>query len=198
MHSFLALGDSYTIGENVDAPSRWPAQLARALRAMRVDVDDPEIVARTGWTTDELAAGIDAAAPAGSYALVTLMVGVNDQYRGRDAEQYRGAFASLLGRSVAFAGGEPGRVLVLSIPDWGVTPFAAGQDRARVARTIDGFNAIARAVTIGAASRWVDVTPASREARANWVGSDGLHPTEAQYARWVEIALDDAAAALRG
>jgi lysophospholipase L1-like esterase len=194
---FLALGDSYTIGEKVDAPSRWPVQLAGALRAMHIDVDDPEIVARTGWTTDELAAGIDAAAPTGPYALVSLLVGVNDQYRGRDAERYRASFGSLLERSVGFAGGAPGRVLVLSIPDWGVTPFAAGRDRARIAKEIDGFNAIGRDAALGVAARWVDVTPASREARENWVGSDGLHPTTTQYARWVEIALDDAAAALR-
>jgi lysophospholipase L1-like esterase len=193
---FLALGDSYTIGENVDAPARWPVQLAAALRAMRIDVDDPEIVAQTGWTTNELAAGIDAAAPTGPYALVSLLVGVNDQYRGRDAEQYRAAFAALLARAVGFAGGAPGRVLALSIPDWGVTPFATGRDRTRIAVEIDRFNAIGRTAALGVAARWVDVTPVSREERENWVGSDGLHPTAAQYARWVEIALPAAADAL--
>ncbi len=171
-------------------------QLARALRAMRIDVDDPEIVARTGWTTDELAAGIDAAAPVGPYALVSLLVGVNDQYRARDAEQYRAAFASLVARAVGFAGGAPGRVLVLSIPDWGVTAFATGNDRARIAHEIDLFNAIGRTAALRVAARWVDVTPASREMRENWVGTDGLHPTATQYARWAEIALDHAMAAL--
>jgi lysophospholipase L1-like esterase len=193
---FLALGDSYTIGEKVDAPARWPVQLVMALRAMRIDVDDPQIVARTGWTTDELAAGVDAVAPIGPYALVSLMVGVNDQYRGRDAEQYRTAFASLLARSIGFAGGVPGRVLVLSIPDWGATPFAAERDRTRIAKEIDCFNAIGRAAALGVAARWVDVTTASREVREDWVGSDGLHPSATQYARWVEIALHPAAAAL--
>ena len=127
---FLALGDSYTIGETVDSAGRFPVQLARALRARKLNVADPEIVARTGWTTDELAAGIEIAAPAGPYSLVSLLIGVNNQYRGRDAEKYRAEFKSLVARAVEFAAGKPSRVLVLSIPDWGVTPFAAG----RVAR----------------------------------------------------------------
>lgn len=194
---FLALGDSYTIGEKVDSASRWPVQLARALRARGITVGDPEIIARTGWTTDELAAGIESAAPAGPYALVTLLIGVNNQYRGRDAEQYRAEFRSLLARAVAFAGGNASHVVVLSIPDWGVTPFAAGRDRAKIAGEIDHFNAIARAETLAAGARWVDVTPASREEHPGWTTADGLHPSAAQYASWVALALDPAAAALR-
>src|SRR5258708_29466648 len=125
---FLALGDSYTIGENVDSAARWPVQLAKALRARKLNVSDPEIIARTGWRTDELAGGIEIAAPAGPYALVSLLIGVNNQYRGRDPEKYRAEFKSLVAQAVAFAGGKPSRVVVLSIPDWGVTPFASGRD----------------------------------------------------------------------
>jgi lysophospholipase L1-like esterase len=194
---FLALGDSYTIGEKVDSAGRWPVQLARALRARKLNVGDPEIVARTGWTTDELAAGMEIAAPAGPYSLVSLLIGVNNQYRGRDPEQYRAEFKSLLARAVEFAGGNASRVIVLSIPDWGVTPFATGRDRAKIAGEIDRFNAIGRAEVLGGGARWVDVTPASREEHAGWVGADGLHPTAAQYARWAELALDAAAAALK-
>lgn len=194
---FLALGDSYTIGEKVDSASRWPVQLAGALRARGIDVADPEIVARTGWTTDELAAGIEAAAPGGPYSLVSLLIGVNNQYRGRDSEQYRAEFRSLLAQAIEFAGGKAGHVLVLSIPDWGVSPFAAGRDRAKIAGEIDHFNVIARAETIDAGAAWVDVTPASREQHAGWFGPDGLHPTAAQYARWVALALDAAARALK-
>ncbi len=194
---FLALGDSYTIGENVDSASRWPVQLAKALRARKLNVGDPEIIARTGWTTDELAAGIEIAAPGGPYPLVSLLIGVNNQYRGRDAEKYRAEFKALLAQSVAFAGGKASRVIVLSIPDWGVTPFAAGRDRAKIAVDIDRFNAVGRAETLVAGAHWVDVTPTSREPHGNWTGSDGLHPAAAQYARWVELALDAAIAALK-
>src|ERR1035437_2084509 len=194
---FLALGDSYTIGETVDSAGRFPVQLARALRARKLKVGDPEIVARTGWTTDELAAGIEIAAPAGPYALVSLAIGVNNQYRGRDAERYRAEFKSLVARAVEFAGGKPSSVIVLSIPDWGVTPFAAGRDRAKIALEIDRFNAVGRAETLAAGAHWVDVTPASREEHPGWVAADGLHPTASQYARWVELALDAAVAALK-
>lgn len=194
---FLALGDSYTIGEKVDSAGRWPVQLAKALRGRKLSVGDPEIVARTGWTTDELAADIEIAAPGGPYSLVSLLIGVNNQYRGRDAEKYRAEFKSLLAQAVEFAGGKASRVIVLSIPDWSVTPFAAGRDRAKIASEIDHFNAIGLAETLAAGAHWVDVTPVSREEHAGWVGADGLHPTAAQYARWVELALDAAAAALK-
>lgn len=194
---YLALGDSYTIGEKVDSAGRFPVQLARALRSRKLNVADPEIVARTGWTTDELAAGIEIAAPEGPYSLVSLLIGVNNQYRGRDAERYRAEFRSLLARAVEFAGGKPSRVIVFSIPDWGATPFAAGKDRVRIGVEIDRFNAIARAESLAAGAHWVDVTPSSREEHTGWVATDGLHPTAVQYARWVELALDAAIAALK-
>jgi lysophospholipase L1-like esterase len=194
---FLALGDSYTIGEKVDSAGRWPVQLAKALRARKVNVGDPEIVARTGWTTDELAAGILAASPSGPYGLVSLLIGVNNQYRGRDAEKYRAELKSLLAQAVEFAGGRASHVIVLSIPDWGVTPFATGRDRAKIGGEIDRFNAIGRTETLAAGAHWVDVTPVSREEHPGWTGADGLHPTAAQYARWVELAVDTAATALK-
>jgi lysophospholipase L1-like esterase len=194
---FLALGDSYTIGEKVDSADRWPVQLARMLRAQKVAVADPQIVARTGWTTDELAAGISVAAPAGPYALVTLLIGVNNQFRGRDPERYRAEFAALLAQAVAFAGGMAQRVVVLSIPDWGVTPFAAGRDLAKIGSEIDRFNAISREESRRMGAAYVDVTPSSREVREGWTAADGLHPSPAQYARWAALALGPAGAALR-
>jgi lysophospholipase L1-like esterase len=196
---YLALGDSYTIGEGVAPAERWPHQLAARLRAGGVPLQDPETVAVTGWTADELAAGIDAAEAegrvAGRYALVSLLVGVNDQYRGRDVAAYRQAFRALLARAVAFAGGAPQRVLVLSIPDWGVTPFAEGRDRAQIAREIDAFNRVNRAETEARGARYVDVTPRSR-AQGAQVVEDGLHPSGAAYAAWAEAALPEARAAL--
>src|SRR5439155_11440405 len=140
-----ALGDSYTIGEAVRPEESWPARLAALLRVRGLRVADPTIVARTGWTTDELARGIDAAAPTGSYDIVTLLIGVNNQFHGRGASEYGEQFRALLDRAIRFAGGRGSCVIVLSIPDWGVTPFAAGRDRARIATEIDAFNAMNKA-----------------------------------------------------
>ncbi|WP_267118297.1 GDSL-type esterase/lipase family protein, partial [Xanthomonas sacchari] len=117
---YLALGDSYTIGEGVDAEGRWPMQLAAALRRDGIALADPQIVATTGWTTDELDAGIDTAAPQGPFHLVTLLIGVNNQYRGYPLDDYRAQFDALLQRAIGFADARPQRVLAVSIPDWGV------------------------------------------------------------------------------
>jgi lysophospholipase L1-like esterase len=203
---YLALGDSYTIGEGVDAEARWPAVLAARLRSEGTALGQPTIIATTGWTTDELDAAIDDAERAGTvsgnYDLVTLLIGVNNQYRGRDAEEYRTEFRSLLARAIAFAGARPDAVVVLSIPDWGVTAFAqdaAASDPRRagpvVAREIDAYNAVAREEVRRAGARWVDVTALSR-AHPDELTSDGLHPSAAQYARWAEAALPDARAAV--
>jgi lysophospholipase L1-like esterase len=197
---FLALGDSYTIGEGVAPAERWPVRLAAALRAGGQVVAEPHIIARTGWTTDELAQAI-AASPVGSdHDLVSLLIGVNDQYRGRPVSEYPERFRSLLRQAIGFAGGRPARVLVLSIPDWGVTPFASGRDRARIAAEIDAYNAVNRAESVAAGARWVDVTAVSREAAADrtLLAPDGLHPSAAMYARWVDLVVPQARAALAG
>jgi lysophospholipase L1-like esterase len=196
---FLALGDSYTIGESVPPADRWPVQLAARLRGGGLPVDDPLIIATTGWTTDELMAGIDQANPGGAYDLVSLLIGVNNQYRGRDPEEYRQQFMALLNRAIAFAGGSPSRVIVLSIPDWGVTPFAAGRDRVEVARAIDRFNAINREEAARLGANYVDVTPISRRAADDpaLIAEDGLHPSGKMYADWAELAFPVAREALK-
>lgn len=195
---FLALGDSYTIGEAVAPAERWPVQLAARLRERGQPIADPQIIARTGWTTDELDAAIDAAEPQGPYQLVALLIGVNNQYRGRPAGEYRGQFRALLARAIGFAGGRPEHVLVLAIPDWGVTPFAEGRDRARIAAELDAFNAINRAEADQAGARYVDTTAVSRMAAgdATLTAGDGLHPSGRLYAAWAELALPEAIAAL--
>lgn len=190
---YLALGDSYTIGEGVDAAQRWPAQLARELRAGGVDIGEPRIIATTGWTTDELAAAIAAAQPLGHFDLVTLGIGVNDQYRGRSVAEYRAQLTSLLDTATALAGGRADRLLMLSIPDWGVTRFARaeGHDAGVVRREIDAFNREAQMMCDARRIAFVDITPASRDggdADAMLV-HDGLHPSGAMYARWVDAAL---------
>lgn len=197
---FLALGDSYTIGESVGEAERWPIQLARLLREQGTAIGEPRIVARTGWTVRELGLGIDAARPEGTYELVTLLIGVNDQYRGGSPETYRSDFAAMLRRAIGFAGGRADRVVVLSIPDWGVTPFAAerGRSRSTIAAEIDLFNRINREETAKAGARYVDVTPVSREAAGDrtLIAPDGLHPAGAMYAAWARLALPEAKAAL--
>ncbi|KAF1694919.1 SGNH/GDSL hydrolase family protein [Pseudoxanthomonas koreensis] len=204
--AFLALGDSYTIGEGVDPDGRWPVLLAALLRAEGIAIGAPRIIATTGWTTDELDAGIDAAqaqAPLpADHALASLLVGVNNQYRGRPLDEFRAQFAALLQRATAFAGGQASRVLVLAIPDWGVTPFAAaqGRDPALVAMQIDGFNAVCCEEAARAGAHWVDTAAVSRArgGEARMLADDGLHPSAAMYALWAALALPAARQALRG
>lgn len=198
MARFLALGDSYTIGESVDPGERWPVQLAGMLRKRGIAVAEPEIVATTGWSTDELAAAVAEHKPHGPFELVSLLIGVNNQYRGRPLEEYRQQFRGLLDQAIAFAGHEPGRVLVLSIPDWGVTPFAEGRDREQIAREIDAFNRVNREAAAGSGARYVNVTRVSRMAASDpgLVAGDGLHPSGQMYSAWAELVLPEALAAL--
>lgn len=197
---FLALGDSYTVGEGVAASESWPQQLVAALRAQGVAIAEPDVLARTGWTTDELAAAMDAHAFHPTYALVTLLIGVNDQYRGRDAENYRAEFRTLLQRAIALAGADPRRVVVVSIPDWGVSRFGAESGRDRIAREIDAFNAAAAQISAALHARYVDVTAISRDRgdAADMFAADGLHPSAAMYTRWTVAIVPTAQAALQG
>jgi len=190
---FLALGDSYTIGEGVEATGRWPNQLAA-----RLGLDAPEIVAQTGWTTDELGAAMDAHAFHAPYALVTLLIGVNNQYRGRDLASYRGEFTQLLQRAIELAGDNPRHVVVVSIPDWGITPFARGRDARAIAREIDAYNAANREIAANSHAHYADVTGISRDRgeREDMLVSDGLHPSAAMYTRWLDAILPATQAAL--
>ena len=191
--TYLALGDSYTIGESVPEAGRWPMQLAAALRDRSVAIADPRIIATTGWTTDELSAAIDAAEPLGTFDLVSLLIGVNNQYRGRSVDAYRDEFDALLARATGFANGRADRVLVLSIPDWGVTPFAiqSGRDRIRIADELDACNAAARDACAARGIAFVDITPASRAlgGAPEMLADDGLHPSAAMYVEWMRLAL---------
>ena len=198
--SYLALGDSYTIGEGVEERGRWPMQLARGLRDAGIAIADPRIIATTGWTTDELAAAMDAAEPLGEWDFVSLLIGVNNQYRGRDVDDYLGEFTRLLQRAIALANARADRVLVLSIPDWGVTPFARneGRDLQQIADELDAYNAAAREVCVAHGVAFVDITGISRDGgdAADMLVEDGLHPSSLMYSRWTEAALPNAMALL--
>jgi lysophospholipase L1-like esterase len=190
---YLALGDSYTIGESVAEAERWPNQLATALSSQGLTTE-VTVIARTGWTTDELWQGIQAGEIEPPYDLVSLLIGVNNQYRGYDVNEYREQFIFLLNKSIEYAGGNPSRVIVLSIPDWGVTPFAEGRDRATIAREIDEFNSVSREESERAGVHYFDITPVSRGAADEpaLTAEDGLHPSGKMYTMWAEMVLPQA------
>ncbi len=188
-YRYLALGDSYTIGESVTEEERWPNQLAALVNSSKeIDVT---IVARTGWTTSELWQGIQAANPQGTYDMVSLLIGVNNQYRGYDMDEYRDEFKFLLEKAIEYAGGKPEHVIVLSIPDWGVTPFATGRDRGQISSEINTFNQINLEESQKAGIHYVDITPVSREAvyNSSLIAGDGLHPSGKMYAEWAKQVL---------
>lgn len=195
---YLALGDSYTIGESVPESERWPVQLAALLLQQGIEIEPPQIIAKTGWTTDELAAAIDAANPQGPFDLVSLLIGVNNQYRGRDQDEYRVQFAALLDRAIGLAGGDPANVIVVSIPDWSVTPFASERHPEQISAEIDAFNAINFAETKRRGAHYVDVMPFSRTALddPSLIAGDGLHPSGKMYAEWARLTLPEVLAAL--
>ena len=191
--SFLALGDSYTIGEGVPEAGRWPVQLAAALREEGIALADPRIIATTGWTTDELASAMDVEEPLGRWDFVSLLIGVNNQYRGRSAGDYRAEFHELLRRAIRLAGDRSDRVLVLSIPDWGVTPFVKTTTALpqTIAIELDAYNPAAQVVCEAHGVTFVDITPVSRErgGEAEMLAGDGLHPSAAMYELWTALAL---------
>lgn len=191
---YLALGDSYTIGESVAVDERWPVQLVAAMRAQGLAIADPEIIAKTGWTTAELAEGIAQAQPQGPYDLVSLLIGVNNQYRGLSQDAYRDEFVGLLETAVTLANNNPNRVFAVSIPDWGVTPFGQRRDFQGVSAAIDAFNAINRAETESRGIVYIDITPNSRQAinERTLIADDGLHPSGEMYRQWVELILPTA------
>ncbi len=190
---YLALGDSYTIGESIDPAMRYPVQIADSLTERGWYVEAPQIIAVTGWTTADLKAGIRAANPQGPYDLVSLLIGVNNQYRGLDINIYRKEFGELIDQSIRFAGNDTSRVIVFSIPDWGVTPFASGRDREKIAREIDQYNAVKEEITFSRGVVWVDVTAVSRLAETDLtlIAGDGLHPSGKMYTEWVRLALPE-------
>ena len=195
--SYLALGDSYTIGEGVELSDRYPMQLVQEWnRTAKKPFASPLIIAKTGWTVDELEAGVQATPTAAEgYDLVTLLIGVNNQYRGRSVESFAVDFEKMLQRAISFARGKKKRVVVLSIPDWGVTPFAIskGVDPAQVAAGIDAYNETKKAICAKNGVKFIDITSEYRIAGAlpEGVVEDQLHPSKLIYKKWMDKLLID-------
>jgi len=186
MFTYLALGDSYTIGEQVPVKENFPHQAVRLLQEQQVEVAQPVIIAVTGWTTDELANAIREHNLNETFSFVTLLIGVNNQYRGRSTEDYKPQFIQLLETAIGYAGGHASRVFVLSIPDWGVTPFAEGRDRAQIGQDIDAYNAANKEITTAYKSHYVEITDSTRTNGVDkeYLAEDGLHPSGKEYAVW--------------
>jgi lysophospholipase L1-like esterase len=190
--TYLALGDSYTIGESVEESERYPVQIKDLINedsAAAYGMSDPLIIATTGWTTDELQNGIEKADIAGStYDYVSLLIGVNNQYRGYPIDQYIKEFEELLVAALAFAANDSNSLVVISIPDYGVTPFGLRGDKEKIARELDEYNRIAQEIATRYGVDFLNITEISREAENNpdLVATDQLHPSGLQYKRWVD------------
>lgn len=190
-YTWLALGDSYTIGESVSEGERFPAQTISLLKKDSFNFSTLKYIATTGWTTVDLLNAIAAQNPKGSYDVVSLLIGVNDQYQHMDTAGYRIHFTQCLQNAIALAGNRTDHVFVLSIPDYSVTPFAANSDTAQIRKELDAFNAINKEITLSYKISYTDITPFTREAKTNasLIAGDGLHPSGKEYAKWAEALV---------
>ncbi len=191
-YSLLFLGDSYTIGEGVDLHKSFPYQVVQLLRKKGLNVSAPEIIAKTGWTTDDLSSAIGKHFFLPKYDFVSLLIGVNNQYRGRSVEEYKTEFENLLKQAISFAHGKKDHVVVLSIPDYSTTPFAGSMETGRIAREIDLYNSVNKALSVQYKVKYVDVTQATGKLinDASLLTADELHPSEKEYQYWAEMIVD--------
>lgn len=189
---FLALGDSYTIGESVPVNSRWPNQLIDSLNQRGLDGLEPSIIATTGWRTDQLKTAISKAKLKHTFSLVSLLIGVNNFYQGRSAADYTHEFEELLVTAIKLAGYKKTSVFVVSIPDYGFTPFGKDQQE-KISKGIDEFNAINKNIAEKHGIKYFDITDISRRGldEPDLVANDGLHPSSRMYSEWVSRILQD-------
>ena len=195
-YSYLALGDSYTIGEAVLLTQSFPYQLVQKLRAKNILFNAPEIIAKTGYTSGELQAAIEQYFFLKQYDLVTLLIGVNNQYRGKSIAEFEIEFEiefdALLAQAIKFSANKIKNVFVLSIPDWGQTPYAEGRDKAKISTEINAYNAVCKNAAIKHGVHFIDITTAQRAdaALTEFVANDGLHPSAKEYEKWAAL-LDE-------
>lgn len=189
LKTWLALGDSYTIGASVNKVERFPEQSSQLLRGYGVNMAGPEYIATSGWTTFNLQAAIAEQNPKGPYHIVSLLIGVNDQYQLSDTTGYRERFTTLLRKAIDLAGSKLNHVFVISIPDYSVTPFGSGYDTARISLQIDQFNEINAQVSLAYKVNYTNITPATRLGKtdASLIASDGLHPSGKEYGVWAAM-----------
>ncbi|MHA4811258.1 SGNH/GDSL hydrolase family protein [Flavitalea flava] len=193
LQTYLALGDSYTIGEGLLFYENFPCQTVQRLRQSGIPVAAPELIAKTGWTTDELMDGIRDTCLLPTYDFVSLLIGVNNEFRSRKLEEYQTQFETLLKQAIDFAGNKTTHVFVLSIPDWSVTPFAntylpdtGGRNKEKIAGEIDAFNKAAQQISHQYSVNFLDITTHTRLAVSDkdLFASDGLHPSGKEYKFW--------------
>jgi lysophospholipase L1-like esterase len=185
---YLALGDSYTIGELLPEEHNFPHLVQKQLQGTRAEIGSVQVIAKTGWTTDELIGPMEMEVHANDYNWVSLLIGVNNQYRGRSANEYKVHFEYLCSRALHYAAGQASRVIVLSIPDWGMTPFNTDRDKQQTSKEIDIYNAVNKAVALQWGFHYIDITPSTRENahNTNYLASDLLHPSALEYEIWAK------------
>ena len=188
-YTYLALGDSYTIGEQVPVSENYPNQVVQMLRKKGVLFYAPEIIAKTGWSTDELQSAINEHQFLEKYDFVSLLIGVNNQYRGRPVNEFEDQFETLLKKAIQYAGNDRSRVVIISIPDWGVTPFAESRDRKQIMAEIDAYNNVCKSIAGKYSIQYIYITDWTRDAASDrsLLTADGLHPSGKEYKRWAEL-----------
>lgn len=186
----LALGDSYTIGHGVEVKDRWPEQLKDRLRAKGMDIAAVKTVARTGWTTQDLLSVLEQEHLTNDYDLVFVLIGANDQFRRRPVGDFVRDLGGIYAKAIGYARNQPAKVVAVSIPDWALTPFAAGRDQKEISREIDVYNQAAQTTADKSGIRWVNITDISRrDSGPSGFVPDGLHPAAQTYGAWVDIIL---------
>ena len=185
--TYLALGDSYTIGQSVSEADRFPSHTIKLLRAQNIYINDAKIIATTGWTTRNLLDALNSANLQTNYDVVSLLIGVNNQYQGRSIDEYKSEFTLLLQRAIQYTSNRPTHVFVLSIPDYSKTPFAQNYDTAKISREIDQFNTANKTISLQLGVNYLNITPISRETDPELLAGDGLHPSGKQYKRWADL-----------
>lgn len=190
--SYLALGDSYTIGQGVLPNERYPNLLADTLEQLGIPMHKPQIIAQTGWTTANLITAINNAQINTTFDFVSLLIGVNNQYQHKPIAEYQQQFEQLLQKAIVFANNDTSKVVVLSIPDYGYTPFGQA-NQATISAQIAEFNAINKAIANAYGVQYFDITPISQQAllQPNLVATDQLHPSGEMYKQWVALMIDD-------
>ena len=190
---FLALGDSYTIGQSVEVNERWPVQFLKELTATTNVIDTLQIIAQTGWRVDQLKEAMNSSDLEPPYGIVSLLIGVNNQYQGQNANDFRPEFIEILEKSLKLVENRTERLFVISIPDWGASPYGFGFDRAKVSKEINEFNSVVKEESEKRGLRYFDITAISRRALIDrtLIASDGLHPSGKMYKLWVDMMIPE-------